>query len=169
MQGTARSEATLQRGPLLHNGEYCVTHPTRGWFASKVYTIPGGEQRGRRVIALMVGAREVCGVAWWFDRDAYALIWEKYRGHDSRLPLDGYHYQKRPGWSAQEQKIAIFLDLALRKIANEARGEVSHSHFEGSGYQIQRTSRCVACNRELSDPSSAELGVGPECVKEYVP
>lgn len=156
--------------PVLHNGTYTVSEPgERGHFTVKVHTAQKGGLAGKRIISLLVGPdnqRSYQGVAFWVEDERApdgeywrrAIIWKKFRGHDSRLPLDGFHTQERPGWSIYERKIAVFLDLALRHLASD-RG----SYYHASGWKIQRSSRCVRCNRELTHPESIALGVGPEC------
>lgn len=166
--------AMKSSAPVLHNGTYTVEHPKHGHFTVKVHTAAGGDLAGRRIISLLTGpdnAQDYSGVAFWNEdgQDAdgkpwpHAKIWSKRRGPDSRLPLDGYHYQYKGGWSVFEQKVAIFLDLALRKLAQEDKGERAHSHFAGNGYTILRESRCCRCNRKLTHPESIRLGIGPEC------
>ncbi len=160
--------------PILHGGTYTVAHPKHGHFTVKVHTAKGGELEGRRIISLLVGpdnTSDYRGVAFWNENERdqdgkpwpQARIWSRFRGPDSHLPLDGYHYQYKGGWSAHEQKVAIFLDLALRKLHQEDLEERVHSHFAGEGYTILRESRCSVCNRKLTHPASIALGLGPEC------
>jgi len=170
-EARARMEAAA---PLLHNGTFTVSHEKRGHFTVKVATAQKGELAGKRIIYLLTGPDNVGdyrGVAFWIEDELdsrtgkpwpKAVIWKKYRGSDSRLPLDGYHYQRRVGWSSYEQKIAIFLDLALRELGKEKVWPAA-SHFAAEGYKIERSSRCVRCNRVLTHPESLKLGVGPEC------
>jgi len=178
MEPRQLDEATLgamrSGAPALHNGTYTIAHPKHGHFTVKVHTAREGALAGRRIVSLLVGpdnTSDYRGVAFWNDdarhpdgsRWPHAAIWSRFRGPDSKLPLDGYHYQYKGGWSLYEQKVAIFVDLALRKLALEDAGERAHSHFAGEGYTILRESRCVSCNRKLTHPESIRLGIGPEC------
>jgi hypothetical protein len=155
--------------PALHNGTYTVSHPGRGHFTVRVGTAQGGALAGKRIIYMLTGPDNVhdyTGVAFWNDQAQIASVWQKWRGptSDPRNIQDGFHYQQL-GWSIVEQKVAIFLDLALRLLMPQDKGKKPTSHFAtgGGGYTIQRSSRCVRCNRELTHPESITLGVGPEC------
>ena len=162
--------ATRDAGPLIHNGEYTISHPKRGRFTVKVGTAQKGALVGKRIIYLLTGpdnTRDYRGVAFWSEEEKVARVWQRYRGPNSIQPLDGYHYQLTPvrGWSAVEQKVAIFLDLALRELAKD-RVEPAASHFAAEGYQILCSSRCVRCNRLLTTPESITMGIGPECASK---
>lgn len=37
------------------------------------------------------------------------------------------------------------------------------THLIAHGYTLQRSSRCLRCNRELTHPESITLGIGPDC------
>lgn len=144
----------------LHAGAYLVSHPSRGAFEVDVYTAIKGAIVGRRVIATLVGPHpknDFRAAAFWDDDARCATIWPRYKGPDSWLPLDGFHYQYKGGWSMVEQKLAIFLDLALRAIPK------GRSHFLGEGYAIQRQSRCWKCNGALATLQEQAVGVHGGC------
>lgn len=158
----------------LQNGTYTISHPKRGHFTVKVHTAQQGQLAGRRIISMLTGPDNTAdyrGVAFWNDderdhegkRWPQAKVWSRFRGPRSELPLDGYHYQYQGGWNSVEQKLAIFLDLALRALNVGEDGRDLGSHWRSQGYEIQRSSRCVRCNRELTDPESLRIGQGPEC------
>ncbi len=147
---------STKEGPRVHNGTYTVSHPERGHFTLKLHTAQGGKLRGERIVSLLVGPDNVSdfkGVAFWNDERGMCHVWRRYRGPDSRMPVDGYHWQDR-GWSAYEQKLEIWTDLVVRG----AKG-----FHAGAGYTLQLAGRCVRCNRELTDPESIRTGIGPVC------
>jgi hypothetical protein len=64
----------------------------------------------------------------------------------------GVHPWKRWRDSRRHELGAILWDLA--------RGELLE------GYSFRCVRRCLACNRVLNDPQSAEAGIGPECARK---
>lgn len=147
-------------GLAVHNGTYTVQHEKHGHFTVKLYTKTNGELQGRRILALLVGPdnrTDYRGVAFWDDDAKRAHVWKRFKGPDSHFPIDGNHWQKR-GWSAIEQKLAIWSDLALRGTTEER-----HGFWYGEGYRLLLEGRCVRCNRKLTHPESIRTGIGPEC------
>ena len=167
-------------GPRLHNGAYTIAHPKHGHFTVKLYTAgPNSSLAGKRIVALLQGLNNETdwqGVAFWDDEVLTARIWTKFKSvlRDAiESPIDGYHWGDR--WSRVEQKLAIWLDLALRAYRftetglellpkTAAAGALfGTSYWLGEGYELQLEGRCVVCNRKLTHPESIRLGIGPEC------
>jgi len=146
--------------PNVHNGTYTVAHPERGHFTLKLHTAQKGDLAGERILSLLVGPDNTTsyrGVAFWKDAEKRAVVWKKHRGPQSVQPIDGFTWQQR-GWSAVEQKLAIWADLATRGATDEL-----HGFWYGEGYRLHLEGRCVVCNRKLTDPESIQLGIGPTC------
>ena len=144
----------------LHNGTYTVEHPKHGHFTVKLYTAQRGELAGRRILAMLVGPDNVSnyrGVAFWLDEEKRANVWKRFRGPDSRRPINGDHWQER-GWSATEKRLAIWSDLAIRGTTED-----EHGFWYGEGYRLLLESVCAVCNRKLTHPESIKTGIGPEC------
>jgi hypothetical protein len=53
------------------------------------------------------------------------------------------------------------------KVINWAIGIVASGKTLPEGYSIQHEGRCCRCGRLLTDPTSIELGIGPECGKRF--
>lgn len=148
--------------PMVKNGTYTVTNTERGeHYTLKLHTAQRGNLAGKRIISMLVGPNNEAdfqGVAFWDDAKGRAYIWGKHRGTDSVLPLDGNHWQEWPRWSRHEQKVTIFLDLAIRI-------PLGHSHWRTRGYTLLCEGRCCVCNRKLTTPESIEYGIGPVCAQ----
>jgi hypothetical protein len=148
--------------PAVHNGTYTVSHPERGHFTIKLYTGTKGQWLGRRILSMLIGPNNELnyqGVAFWNDARKVATVWSRFRGPESRMAIDGYQWQG-VGWSAIEQKLAIWCDLATRGTAEDR-----HGHWYTHGYRLLVESRCCVCNKKLTHPESITSGIGPECAK----
>ncbi len=144
----------------VHNGTYTVSHPERGHFTLKLYTVTdNGDLRGKRILSLLVGPDNVTnyrGVAFWDDAHRTANIWKRFRGRE-HIILDGRHWAGGAGGdglSSQQKKIAIWADLVNRG---------GDGYWGQVGYEVLLEGRCVVCNRKLTDPDSIQLGIGPVC------
>lgn len=168
------SETTKRHGsPLVHNGTFTVSSEKRGHYTVKLYTQKGGQLDGKRILSLPDpdSPGRFQSVAFWDDDKHRANVWRRFRGPDSTYPVDGYHWQNK-GWSTVEQRLEIWCDLATRGDGTgepvedyPVLGQTSprRGHWAGEGYRLHLSSRCVVCNRELTDPESIRAGIGPTC------
>jgi hypothetical protein len=161
--------AAVTNAPHVHNGTYTVAHSTQGHFTLKVYTVKKGDLAGKRIVSLLTGPDNVNnykGVAFWNDELQVANVWRRYRGPNSHLPIDGYHWQQK-GWSSIETKLGIWSDLAIRGDGtvpeDDEDGRPRQGFWAGEGYTLLLEGVCVVCNRKLTDPDSIRLGIGPKC------
>jgi len=53
------------------------------------------------------------------------------------------------------------------KVINWAIGIVASGKTLPNGYSIAHEGKCCRCGRLLTDPTSIELGIGPECRKRF--
>jgi len=163
---TKQAAALPSAPPNVQNGTYTVDHGARGHFTIKLHTAQGGDLRGKRILSLLVGpdnTSDYKGVAFWDDEKREAFVWRRFLGAE-RVPIDGRHWSKgsdpegyrldAPGLSSVQQKLIIWADLVNRG---------DRGFWSGEGYTLLHSGRCVACNRELTDPESIRLGIGPVC------
>lgn len=162
MQETQAVIAAMEAAaPRLHNGTYTVSHPQYGHFTLKIHTSQNGQLAGKRIISLLTGPDNVNnyhGIAFWDDERAEAFIWNRYKHPDTKLALNGMTWDPKR-WTAQQQKLAIFLDLTLR-VDDEGTPK---GFFSKRGYEVQLSSHCCRCNRKLTTPESIRNGIGPQC------
>lgn len=145
----------------VHNGTYTCWHESYGSFAVKLYTATRGDLAGRRIVSLLMGPNEETdwrGVGFWHDRSHTISVWEKYSSPHRLHFLNGYYYGEK--WSTPERKLAIWTCLVVRG-ATEAR----HGYWFTAGYTLTFETRCVVCNKILTEPESIRRGVGPNCRK----
>jgi len=155
--------------PRIHNGTYTLSHPERGHVTLKLHTVARGKFAGKRILSLLTGSdneTSYTGVGYWFDDEMRAVVWRRFRGERSRLPIDGYNWDE--GWSTEERKVALWADLAIRGPLFDIKGEMSFapersSHWAKKGWEIQLAGRCAKCNKKLTDPESIRTGLGPKC------
>lgn len=159
----AATVAAIRAGaPNVHNGTYTVASKVRGHFTVKLWTAQKGDLAGRRMLSILTGPDNetaFTGIAFWDDGKRLVTVWRRYRGPESSMPIDGFHWQPK-GWSAYEQKLAIWADLAVRGATPER-----HGFWHGEGYTMELEGRCCRCNRKLTHPESIEMGLGPECAQ----
>lgn len=167
-----QTEALPTTAPNVHNGTYTVSHPQRGHFTVKLFTVLKGNLAGKRILSVLTGPdnqRDYTAVAFWDDEKKTAFCWRKFKGSYG-VRLDGWHWQGptsqdrsdpsalAPGeehpMSKTEQKLAIWANLIVRSAG---------TYWAGEGYRLAVAGRCVRCNRELTDPVSIETGIGPKC------
>lgn len=141
--------------PRVKNGAFTITAPDGRHFSLKLYTRQFGDE-WKRVVALKVG-HSFTGVAFWNDAEGFGYVWKKHRAHLSRGRFDGYSWPR--GGSGVERKLATWSDLALRG---------DDGHWANEGYTVVCVAFCVRCNRELTDPESIRLGLGPTCRGEMM-
>lgn len=53
------------------------------------------------------------------------------------------------------------------KVINWAITYINSGKELPAGYDIHHEGRCCRCGRELTDPESVNLGIGPHCRKEF--
>lgn len=162
---TATIEAIRAAAPFVKNGTYTVSHDQRGHFTLKLHTALTGNLAGKRIISMLVGPdnnADFQGVAFWDDEKKFAAVWKRFRKAESFMPIDGFNWQSH-GWSAVEQKLAIWADLAIRGAQPE-----KHGYWYSEGYRLLTEGRCCFCNRKLTHPESIEYGIGPECAKKRI-
>lgn len=144
----------------VHNGTYTVQNEKRGHFTVKLHTVRKGNLAGKRLLSLLVGPNnetDFKAVAFWDDEKRQVYVWQKHKGPESRTVIDGYEWQKL-GWSAYEQKLAIWADLAIRGTTEER-----HGFWYSHDYRLLLEGRCVVCNKKLTTPESIQAGIGPVC------
>lgn len=78
-------------------------------------------------------------------------------GPDNTSDYEDFAFLTEQGFQVwkrfKSQKHSEYADIILRI----ASGEVL------DGYMLEVSKRCLVCNRELTDPTSLERGIGPHC------
>ena len=140
----------------IHNGTYTLDDG-RQHLTFKVRTIRQSrnpDMVGRRVVARLIAGNTYENFAFIYDGGL--SLWRRYREHENELYVR---------WAR----------ILVRTLLNEptllSNGTVSEAFIYANEDQelrevaltIQTSRSCRVCNRTLTDPTSIETGIGPEC------
>jgi hypothetical protein len=126
-----------ERVTALYNGTYTITSPTGEHRTFKVHTAKNGGLAGRRIVSMLVGP-------------------------DNQSDYKGFGFVSDVGiqvWRKSETE--FFLKAAKMLWVMGTTG--TDNGYAKAGCEIQLSKSCCRCNRELTDPTSIRLGIGPVC------
>lgn len=130
-------QLAAERVTPLYNGTYTITSPTGEHRTFRVRTAKGGNLAGKRIVAMLVGPDNQSDYrGFGFVTDTGVNVWRK---SDSEF----------------FRKVAKMLWVMGTTGTNNA--------YAAAGCEIQLSKACCRCNRELTDPTSIRLGIGPIC------
>lgn len=131
---------------LIPNGKFTIQSARTGRHRTfRIHTVKSGKAKGARFVALLVGPdnqRNYQSFAVVSEDWSNILVFRKYRSFAGDRPTEWESY-------------ACMLECMLTGKSEE--------HFEGLGYTIEGSRKCARCNRELTEPESIRIGVGPYC------
>lgn len=133
--------ATIDLGrtaPAIHNGYLTITNPVTGNHRTfRIRTQPADARfaPGERVVGLLTGPDNT----------------EDYQGFGFVQPDGSIRVWRSKRGDGAPSEWERFADLIARRVEYEGR------------LVYQESRRCLRCNRELTDPTSIELGIGPVC------
>jgi hypothetical protein len=123
----------------LYNGKYTITSPTGEHRTFEVRTVREGNLAGKRIVAMLTGPdNQTDYKGFGFVNDAGIKVWRK-------VADSGDFFQK------------------VAKMLWVMGTTGSNNEYARRGCTLQLSKRCVKCNRELTDPTSISLGIGPVC------
>lgn len=67
-------------------------------------------------------------------------------------------------------KLAMWAERMMEKTAPTVEGaarKVAESSVEAAVAALVRSGRCCRCGRKLTDPTSVEAGIGPDCQDDF--
>lgn len=119
---------------VRYNGKITAYNPSTGQHRTfEIKTARKGNLEGKRIISLLHGPDNQS------DYVGFGFVNE-----DGSIRV----WKKHQG--TQFEKLARFIERA-------------EYHTEKHGVQFQFATKCRKCNRELTDPESIALGIGPKC------
>lgn len=128
----------------MFNGFYTVKSPTGQHRTFRVFTQAEGDSfaAGQRIISMLTGQdNELDYTGFGFVTKQGIKVWKNKRGADG-APSQWDLYAK------------MLWDLSVN-------GE--KSPYTLKGVEVLLDKRCRRCNRRLTNPTSIESGIGPEC------
>lgn len=125
----------MQYSILTHNGTITMTNPATGQHRTvKISTANSGRYKGKRVVSLLIRP-EMYRPFGFVNTNGTIWVFQCYAKVKDQL---SFH-----------QKLAKMLE--------------NTAPYEAKGVQYQFAIKCRRCNRELTDPESITLGIGPTC------
>ena len=119
-----------------HNGTFTITSVKSGdhrTFRVKTQKADANFAPGSRVISLLVGPNNEA------DYKGFGFV-----GDNGQIYL----------WGKNQTPTFIAFKRMLENMAG---------HIEAGNIEVISATRCRVCNRKLTDPISADLGIGPVC------
>lgn len=145
-------EALAEDAAHIFNGTYTINDGIEH-LTYQVYTVRRGSLQGKRIIKRQLNYGQFKGFAFLNRTGDGIRVW---RSHAE----DEVRNERYIVW-------ARILISALHERSQDGHGtedtEFEFTYAEGSGYTIQASVCCRRCNRDLTDPTSIALGIGPEC------
>lgn len=145
----------------IANGTFTLQNDSGFHLTFKISTGRKGTWKGRRILSIMTGPDneesftgfgELCedGTIKMWQR----LIWKKNPATGDFLTRD-------------QVRACMNLVLDHGNIGAENGAEVSKKFTarNGRSYELLVSTRCIVCNRKLTNPESVKAGIGPECYK----
>lgn len=128
----------------VFNGAHTIQNRQTGEHRTfEIYTVRRGQLKGKRIIALLTGPDNNSHYKKFafLNTDGTISVWKKYRSYTNKKSI----------WEMYALMIkAIIID----KIQNWT-----------DKYDQQVEKSCLICSRRLTNPTSLETGIGPECAK----
>lgn len=134
--------------PDLYDGLFTVLSPNGGHRTFRVRTQPedAAFMPGAQLVGILAGSDNT-----WGSSDYITL------GDGKKLVSQGKPWNKFVN-SDHGKSVAVFVALAL----NNQIGQ----KFAQMGYTLTESRKCFKCGKDLTDPASQELGIGPTCRKK---
>jgi len=147
--------------PSVPNGTFTVSDAAGRTETFKVHTVRHGVLQDKRVIK-----RQIDGAIFkafgFLTRDGSLRVWRSY--YEDEAAGASYIHMARMLLRAIDQCVEI---AEVQSGLANTSFEINHQ-YQGVTYTIQASTLCRVCNRELTDPTSIRLGIGPDCRRERV-
>jgi hypothetical protein len=146
---TPVAEAGQDDAPNIFNGVYTLNNGTEH-LTYRIHTVLRGPLQGKRIIKIQQQYGEFKGFAF-LRTDGHMKVWRRFADDERRN-------ERYIVWAG------ILLDCLRREIGTGGVTE-SYSPDADTTYEVQRSLCCRRCNRPLTNPSSIDAGLGPECAQ----
>lgn len=134
---------------VIPNGKFTISSEKTGQHRTfRIHTAQNGKAKGARFVALLSGSDNQS------DYKSFAVVSDDWK----RIYVFNRLKSPRGAKPSQWESYACMLECMLLR--------QSAGYYESKGYSIQESRRCARCNRELTDPDSIRIGIGPECRKK---
>lgn len=147
------ADATQDEAVNILNGDYTLS--SQGMHLTyKIHTVQRGPLEGKRIIKIMQGGGVFKGFAF-LTASGHVKVWRRFADDENR-----------------NERYIVWSHVLLRILREQATPTsvqgASNNHplggtADGEQWEVQIATRCRRCNRNLTNPSSIDFGLGPEC------
>lgn len=159
-----RESVTSERGieeaalghecPYIPNGTFTIGAGDTHW-TFRIYTARRGPLQGKRIIKRLMQDGTYKGFAF-VTRTGSVRVWRSY--YEDEAAGEAYIGASR------------LLLTALEGNYDRQSTEWSGTYVSGNThYSVQASTVCRVCNRQLTEPESIRLGIGPDCRRTPTP
>jgi hypothetical protein len=146
---TPVAEAGQDDAPSIFNGIYTLNDGAEH-LTYRIHTVLRGPLQGKRIIKIQQQYGEFKGFAF-LRTDGHMKVWRRFADDERRN-------ERYIVWAG------ILLDCLRRETETDGVTE-SYSPDANTTFEVQRSLCCRRCNRPLTNPSSIDAGLGPECAQ----
>jgi len=133
---------------IIPNGKFTISSARSGQHRTfRIRTAKGGQAKGARFVDLLTGPDNQT------NYKAFAIVSDNWQHIYVFKTMRADKGQK----PTEFESFACMLECMLTGKAIE--------HYEELGYTISGSRKCARCGRELTEPESIRIGLGPECLR----
>lgn len=148
-------EALTDDAPNIFNGDYTINDGSEH-LSYKIHTVQSGTLQGKRIIKRLMGDGRYSGFAF-VTTTGHVKVWRRFAD-------DANRNEKYIVWANH------LLYILREQVSPETMTQGSDGNamslggtIDGVQYEVQASARCRRCNRTLTNPSSIDSGIGPDC------
>lgn len=131
---------------VIPNGKFTIKSEKTGQHRTfRIHTAKRGKAKGARFVALLTGPDNQSNYT------SFAVVSDDWKRIFVFNRMRAARGEKPTEW----ESYACMLECMLMGLAE--------GHFEGMGYSISGSRKCARCGRELTEPESIRIGIGPHC------
>lgn len=147
------AEATADDLPEIFNGVYTLND---GSFhiTYRIHTVRRGPLEGKRIIKVQHEYQNASGFAF-LTTDCRVKVWRRFAEDERRN--ERYIVWARILVEILRAEVSADGNSRMEPFTTWSQDDVS--------FEVQRSLTCRRCNRELTNPSSIDAGLGPECAQ----
>lgn len=128
------------------NGTYTISNDGEH-LTYKIHTVQRGPLQGKRIIKFQAEYQGFSGFAF-LTASGHVKVWRRFLDQEGR-----------------NERYIVWAKHLLQILRDEVgTNDITEAQtIDGVLYRVQRTVACRRCNRELTNPSSIDAGLGQEC------
>jgi hypothetical protein len=151
---TLRNEALADDATNIFNGDYTINDGSEH-LSYKIHTVQNGPLAGKRIIKRLTTGGAYQGFAF-VTTTGHVKVWRRFVNDENR-----------------NETYIVWAHLLLFILREQVTADTMATgagttltlggSVDGIRYEVQAATRCRRCNRMLTNPSSIDSGIGPDC------